>query len=364
MVIRKAIFAGLCLLLSIRGCMEDDQLWEREEPDFPVHTQGVFIVNEGNFTYGNASLTYYDPETGQVINDVFFRTNALPLGDVAHSMTIRDSLGYVVVNNSGRIYIIHTSTFELIGKITGLTSPRYMHFISDEKAYVSDLYARAIAVVDPRTGELTGSIPVNNYSLDSYQHPTEQMLQVDRYVYTNCWSYDNQVLVIDSQRDRVVDSIEVLKQPNSMVLDKNHALWVLCDGGSEGSSFGHETAGLMKIAAGSAEAELVLSFEAGDQPRDLKINGPGDTLYYINGHVYRYAINGYSEPELVVESPYGGSKFNGFYGLDVDPSSSELYVADAIDFVQRGRVFRFSPEGMPVDTIITGIAPGDFCFNF
>lgn len=364
MLIRKLILAGLLLLLSLQGCMEDDQLWDFQGPAYEFNTAGIFVVNEGNFMYGNASLTYYDPETRQVVDDVFFQTNALPLGDVAHSMTIRDSLGYVVINNSGRIYILHVSTFELKGKITGLTSPRYIHFIHDTKAYVTDLYARSIAIVNPRTMEVTGAISVNNHAGDSYQHTTEQMLQYDRFVYTNCWSYDKQILIIDSELDQVIDSIEVLRQPNSMVLDRNHDLWVLCDGGEEESSFGHEAAGLMKIAAGSKEAELMLSFPAEEFPRDLKINGTGDTLYYINGDVYRCAVNSFTEPELLVESPYGENMFSGFYGLEVDPVSSEIYVADAIDFIQRGKVYRFSPEGEPLDTFRTGIAPGAFCFNF
>jgi DNA-binding beta-propeller fold protein YncE len=364
MVIRKLLYIGLPLLLSLYGCMKDDELWDFERLEYDLPSEGIFVVNEGNFMYGNASLSYYDPETRQLINDVFFQTNGLPLGDVAHSMTIRDSLGYVVVNNSGRIYIIHTGTFELKGKITGLTSPRYMHFINESKAYVSDLYSRSIAVVNPQTMEVTGAIPVNNGNTEFYQHATEQMLQYDKYVYTNCWSFDNQVLVIDSELDQVVDSIEMLKQPNSMVLDKDHSLWVLCDGGNEGSAFGHEAAGLMKVGAGSTEAELILGFAAGEIPRDLKINGTGDTLYYINGGVYRYAIHGSAGPELLLESSYEGNTFNGLYGLEVDPVSSELYVADAIDFVQRGMVYRLSPEGEPVDTFRTGIAPGAFCFNF
>jgi DNA-binding beta-propeller fold protein YncE len=314
--------------------------------------------------YGNASLTYYDPETREVRDDIFFHANGIPLGDVAHSMSIRDSLAYVVVNNSGRIYIFNTLTFKLQGKITGLTSPRYIHFVNDTKAYVSDLYARSIAVVNPLTMELIGSIPVNNGIHDSYQHSTEQMLQYDRFVYTNCWSFDNQVLVIDSELDRVVDSIEVLKQPNSMVFDRNHTLWVLCDGGTEGSPYGFEAGGLLKIGAGSTEAEIVLKFSPGESPRDLKINGTGDTLYFINGGVYRYAVEARAGAELVIESPYGEITARGFYGLDVDPLSSEIYVADAIDFVQRGMVYRYSPEGLGVDTFRTGIAPGGFCFNF
>jgi len=360
MYLRKLILAGLTLSVFLRGCMEDDQLWDMERSGYDFRTSGIFVVNEGNFMYGNSSLTFYDPETRQAYDDVFFQTNALPLGDVAHSMTIRDSLAYVVVNNSGRIYVLHTSTFELKGKITGFTSPRYIHFVSDSKAYVSDLYARSIAVVNPQSMEVTGAISVNNYSRESYQHATEQMLQYDRFVYTNCWSYDQQVLVIDSELDLVIDSIEVLKQPNSMVLDRDHNLWVLCDGGDEGSPYGHEAGGLLKIAAGATEAELVLSFVEEDMPTDLKINGTGDTLYYINGDLYRYALNGSRNPELLVESPKGGR----FYGLEVDPLSSELYVADAVDFVQRGRAYRYSPQGMPVDTFRTGIAPGAFCFDF
>jgi DNA-binding beta-propeller fold protein YncE len=360
---RKLIYICLPVLLALSGCMKDEQLWDFERPVYALPTHGIFVCNQGNFMYGNASLTYYDPETREVIEDLFFNTNALPLGDVAHSMTIRDSLGYVVVNNSGRIYIINTSTFKVEGKITGLTSPRYIHFISDTKAYVSDLYARSIAVVNPKTREVTGSIPVSNNKPDLYQHATEQMLQYDRYVYTNCWSYDNLVLVIDSESDQVVDSIEVLKQPNSMVLDRLNNLWVLCDGGAEGSPYGTEAAGLLKIGAGSTEAEVVRRFPQGEMPTALKINGTGDTLYYLNGDVYRYAVDGFADPELFIESPYAGNTGGGFYGLDVDPLSSELYVADAIDFVQWGMVYRFTPEGELIDSFRTGIAPGRFCFK-
>jgi len=362
-MIRKLSCLIFPVLMLLAGCMKDDELWSFERSTHAFPFEGLFVTNQGNFMYGNASLSYYDPETREVLNEVFFNTNALPLGDVAHSMVIRDSLGYVVMNNSGRIYIFHTHTFEVVGKITGLTSPRYMHFINESKAYVTDLYARSIAIVNPLNMEVTGTIPVNNHESGFSQHATEQMVQVDKYVYTNCWSFDNQILVIDSQTDRVVDSIEVVKQPNSMVLDRYQTLWVLSDGGFPESPYGYDLPGLMKIEAGSGKAEIVHRFSQGALPSGLTINGSGDTLHFLNKGVYRHAVMSTREPELVIDSPYPAGHQGGFYALEVDPVSSELYVADAIDFVQRGMVYRYTPDGAAVDTFQTGIGPGGFCFK-
>lgn len=357
----RQIFLFLLFLLSLSSCMKDDELWDFNR--LSVNKQkGVFVVNEGNFTYGNASLSFYDMESGEVLQDIFYSANALPLGDVAQSMTLRDSLAYVVINNSGRIYVMNSSTFQYVGKITGLTSPRHLHFVSDTKAYVSDLYARAITLVNPQTLEVTGSIDVANSDGSYQQHSTEQMLQYGKYVYTNCWSFDNQVLVIDSETDELIDSIEVVKQPNSMVMDRYHNLWVLSDGGFEGSPYGFELPGLMKIAPGSGEAELVYSFESGSQPTELHINGGGDTLWFLDRHVFSMPVQA-SVPEIFLESPYASGYSGGFYGLALDPSNSEVYVSDAIDYVQRGRAYRISPAGVPLDTILTGISPAAFCFK-
>ena len=117
--------------LSLTSCMEWDYGLE-ESFDTSASGEGLFICNEGNFQYGNATLSYYDPESKKVENEVFYRANAMKLGDVAQSMIIRDSVGWVVVNNSHVVFAIDINTFKEVGRITNFTSPRYMHFISDE----------------------------------------------------------------------------------------------------------------------------------------------------------------------------------------------------------------------------------------
>jgi hypothetical protein len=356
LVVLSLIF--ICYILS--SCSESPV--ETVYFDF-LGNRGVYILNEGNFMYGNSSLSFYDPAAKRVYNQVFQARNGAPLGDVAQSMILWNNLGFIVVNNSGKIYVVDSRTAEFKGSITGLSSPRYIHVVNSEKAYITDLYARKITIINPQTFQTTGHISVNNPKSEFNQHSTEQMIQYQNKVFVNCWSYDNKILVIDSNNDQLIDSIEVFKQPNSMVLDKNNKIWVLTDGGFEGSKYGYEKPSLLKIDAETHEVERTFRFELGDHPINLCLNPTKDTIYFINRHVWKMAISEKHLPEIpFVVSEYADS-YGGFFSLGIDPVSSEVYLGDAIDHRQNGIVYRYLPSGKLIDQFKTGISPGDFAFK-
>ena len=333
--------------------------WDYHEnlTDFSYAESGLFIVCEGNFQYGNATLSFYNPQINSVQNEIFFRANGMKLGDVAQSMTIFDNKGWIVVNNSHVVFAIDTDTFKETGRIENLTSPRYIHFVSDEKAYVTQIWDNRIYIVDPKRYNVTGYITVPNMDISTAS--TEQMAQIGKYVFCNCWSYQNRILKIDTETDSIVDELIIGIQPNSLIKDKNNRLWTITDGGYDGSPYGYEPPALFCIDSESFSIVKKYDFNLGESPSELQINGEGDVIYWINDDIWRMDIEAENLP-LYPIIPFKETKF---YGLTVDPENEEIYVADAIDYSQQGMIYRYSSHGELMDNFYVGITPGAFCWK-
>lgn len=344
----------LLLIVSMTGCMKDDQ-WVKDhmqQGEFALPAGGVFVVNEGNFMYGNATLSFYDTLKKEVTNDLFYKANGLPLGDVAQSMSIWNSSGYIVVNNSGKIYIINTNTGKYTGKITGLASPRYMHFVNSKKAYVSDLYAGKITIVNTELNAISGVIPCPS-------HPsTEEMVRVGNKLFVTCWSGDKTVLVIDLETDKILNEIPSGDQPCGIVKDIAGKIWVLCQAspGSQSKSYPQ----IQRIDPITEKVDLSLPFPADSKPVKLTIDGKGENLFYLSGNqVFKMST---SDRVLPIK-PYITVEGKLLYGLGVDPSSGDIYVSDALDYQQSGWISRYDKTGIQKDRFKSGIIPGRFCFK-
>ena len=281
----------------------------------------------------------------------------MKLGDVAQSMIIHNGIGWVVVNNSHVVFAIDPTTFKEVGRITGLTSPRYIHFVSDDKAYITQIWDNRIFIINPKRYEVTGYIEVPD--MTSEQGSTEQMVQLGKYLYVNCWSHQNRLLKIDTETDKIVAELEVGIQPTSLALDCNGKLWTVTDGGYEGSPYGYEAPALYRIDLESFTIEKQFSFRKGDAPSEVQINGRGDTLYWINDDIWSMSV----DADRVPVRPFLDSRGTIYYGLTVDPKSDEVYIADAVDYTQQGKIYRYSARGELLDEFYVGIIPGAFCWK-
>ncbi len=306
----------------------------------------------------NASLTVYDPATRQVMNHAFGNINQVPLGDVANSAAVNGNSIYIVINNSGKLYIADRNSLVHKATITGLDSPREILFVSQIKAYVSDLAAKGIHIIDLETNSLTGFVSTDNGNTQFAQHCVESMMLANGLVYASSWSYGDAILVIDPATDQLIDSIKVPKQPNSLVLDRDGMLWTTSDGGYEGSPFGYEAPALTKINLDTRTVEAVFRMNTGTSVIQLTINRTADSLFFMNNGIVKMSI---SDKSIPVERLITNEKL--WYSLAVSPFADELYCADAIDYAQNGVVYRYSTGGALIDSFYAGVNPGFFCFS-
>ncbi len=355
-----AAFATTTLAFSTTSCSKEDDVDESNPiKDFITNKLDgtLFVINEGSFQTSTASISVFNTETNDVLNEAFNRVNGMKLGDGAQSMTITGNKGWIAVNNSNVVFAVDPYTLKEKGRITDLTSPRYFHQVNDKKAYITQMYDNRIVVVDPSSYSITGYIEVPN--MQTVTGSTEQMVAYGDYVYCNCWSYQKEIIKIDTRTDKVVATLEVGIQPKAIALDCNKKLWVLCDGGGwSGNEIGYEEPSLLKIDAESFEIEQTLTFDLGDSCSELCLNSSKDTLYWINGDIWEMSVNSQTLPtESLIKS-------NGtyYYGLTVAPVSGDVYVADAIDYQQNGVIYKYSKEGIKIGQFEVGIIPGAFCW--
>ena len=344
----------IMIVMFLLSCSKDGEFGEinTENTEY-IFGRGVFIVNEGNYTNGNGSVSFYNFYTHKIYNGIFDAANKRPLGDVPVSMEFINGLIYLVVNNSGKIEVVNPDDFKSVKIISGFTSPRFILPISNTKAYVSDLRSNYISVLDLVTNTITKKIYCGK--------ATDRMLKYNNRVFVCNWSEyyvkapNNTVQVIDCDLDKLVDSVKTGKEPNSMVLDKQNQLWVMSSGGYNNE----EIPELNCINTGNLQIEKKILFASKYlSPHSLCINENKDSMWFISNHIYCMAVLDNQLPA----TPLIYKKNRLFYSLEVYAPGSELYISDAIDYNQNGYVYRFTPQGTVIDSLRAGIIPGYFCF--
>ncbi len=330
-------------VLFLNSCKEPDND-DNPAPSTPAAYDGVFIINEGGFNKGNASVDFYNPTDGKTSKGLFNSVNNRPLGDILQSMTKIGDNFYLVVNNSSKVEVVSATDFKSIATISNLGSPRFLLSPSSSngaKAYVTDLFGGVIHVLDLKGNTKTKSITLSGWS--------EEMVEANNNVYVNN-SGNKKVFVLDPSTDAIKDSIVLTATPNGIVKDKNNKIWLLLDttGGQKG-----------KLARVNTTTNTIeASVDVGDigYSSDLTINGSGDKLYYTKADgLYEMDITATTAPTAV-------KKAGNFYSIGINPDNGAIYLGDALDFNQDGTITIIKKDGTE-STFKAGINPGRFFFN-
>ena len=341
----KNIFFIPTVILVLVSCVKDKPNAPTQPPVELSNSKKVYIVNEGPFqSGGNGSVSLYDSGTNEVIENFYETQNQSQVGNIAQSLNYINGSYYIIVNNAKKI-IVCDKQFKKKTEITGLNSPRYILPLSNQKAYVSDLYANAIAIVDLNLNAVAGSIPCYG--------KTEKMVMFYNKVFVTNTDRDY-VYVINALNDKIEDSVFVGKGAASCLLDRNDKIWVLASG-----SITVSAGRISKIDPTNNKVDMLMDFTLNDSPFNLCINATKDTLYYVNTSIYRMPITNTELPTIsFIEK---GTK--NFYALGVNPNDFTVYVSDAFDYSQRSQIYIYKADGTAKHNFKAGIISNSFYFE-
>ncbi|MCD6200203.1 MAG: hypothetical protein J7K46_00170 [Bacteroidales bacterium] len=329
-------------------------------PEDAGFLHGAYIVNEGTYNHNNGSISYIDPDSSYIINNIFQGVNGRPLGDIVQSFTPAGDKGLIVVNHSAKVEVVDLKTFVSLGTITGCDYPRYALYLGHDKAYLTNgAFAGKVYVLDLQNLKITDSIAVGN--------GPETMVRDADFVYvanSGGWSVDSTVSVIDVTKNEVVRTIPTGDNPIAMTFDHNGHIWVLCKGKvvyDQNWNIVSETDSrleMISLPSQTVEKSFVIG-QKGDyfSPVRLTADNTGEVIYFVE-HDGIYAMNAGA-----MEIPGTPLVPGNFYGLGADPLNGLIYALDAGDFTGRGLLKRYRPDGSLMDTVSVGIAPNGIVFN-
>ncbi|MES2703923.1 MAG: DUF5074 domain-containing protein [Bacteroidota bacterium] len=351
----KALIALLCCIVA--GCVKDKP--GTRAGVLPNASGNVYVVCEGSFSAGGATLYAYNTEKDSVYGDLYALANGnQQWGDVFQSMQrIGDKL-FLCINNSDKVIMLQADNWKLSGSIS-IPKPRYILPVSATKAYVSTLYSNKLYIIDIQACTVTGTIELPSMN-------PEGMCIYNNAAFVCTWDTAvNSIYKVDVTGDRVMQTIKVGGYgPQEALLDKEQMMWVL-----SGNQRKNRQAALTRIDPSNGNILTTYLFPADADVLKPVFNKTKDTLYFIevnynggitNNGVYRMAI---TDADLPAEPFLQAQRYQYFWALGIDPQTNEIYVGDPKGFVQKGSVAVYNPAGVQLRSFNVGLGPGHFYFD-
>ena len=357
-------------LLSCRG-PEIILPSEEEQRGDTMHTevQGFYLLNEGNMGSNKATLDYYDYTTATYKRNIFAEANpdiTQGLGDVGNDLRIYGNRLYAVINCSNLIEVMDAPTAKHIGQLN-IPNCRYLAF-ADGYGYCTS-YAGPVQIGNTQIGYVakfdTATLRIVDTCHVGFQPDGLEVVGNRLYVANSggylAPDYDSTLSVIDLASFKQVATIPVAPNLHRVQADHLGQLWV----SSRGDYFD------------TPSRLFCLSLSSTTNSLDT-LNIPvsnftilGDSLYYISTE-YSYEtyedVISYGIVDIRTHQPIqnhlitDGTTLVKPYGIAVHPTTREIYITDAGNYVTPGMLYCFSPQGILQWSVRTGDIPSAICF--
>ncbi|MBQ0075242.1 MAG: hypothetical protein KBT34_13755 [Prevotella sp.] len=366
----------LFILVAVVACRDDEYVVYMEDnilpPSVNNEVKGMYLICEGNMGSNKCTLDYLDLSNadGQVhyYRNIYATRNpntVKELGDVGNDIQIYGSKLWMVINCSNKVEVCSADSCKRIGQIN-IPNCRYVTF-DGGYAYVSS-YAGPVQLGSSQIGRIykvdTLSLQVVG-SVDVGRQP-EEMAIIDGKLYVansggyTPENYDHTISVVDINTMTEERKIDLAVNLHRLKKDKYNQLWIT----SRGDYYG--TPSRLYCLNTNGEKEEI----------DVPVSEMcivGDTLYYIgvewsyvsnSNHVNMGLINVRTHEKLnttLFDNPEV-AKMKVPYGIAVNPTSKDIYLMDAKDYVSSGTLICLAPDGTFRWKQKTGDIPSRACF--
>ncbi len=298
--------------------------------------EGIYILNAGNWQENNASLSFFDINTGTMTGNLYSTANGSGLGDSAEQILIYGSKIYITVTGSNRLVVLDKDQklLKSINPIAGNPlNPRRMT-AHDGKIYFTCFDGHQAAKLDTASLTVEKMVKVGRYP--------EQLAVANGKLYVansggvDFPNYGKTVSVIDLASFEVEKAIEVELNPVCLAADSQGDVYVISKG-----DYNTVKNTLQRIDGQTGEVSVI---DYGTQMTMTK-----DKLYYI------YAQDGSQDikykiydalTEKIVSDKFivNDIKIASPEAIAVDPATGKIYITSA-PWGETSELFIFSADG-------------------
>jgi len=331
-----------------------------KEEEYTPDDYTCLIVNQGNYTSSNGSLSILKPD-GTVGQEVYTKANGWKLASIIESVTLHRDMLILMCANEDKVEIIDSKTFKVICEpIRGIGIPRYCA-VYNNNAYVTctDSWAPTangqICKIDLTTKTLVKKIGINGIP--------EGIKELNGLLYV---AASDGVTVINPNTDEIVTQIKIAEKDvdaKQLRADYEGRLWVSF------TSYGKN--GIASLDIHTNEFSLFIPLENMDLWGTIDITPDGKSLLYLYSAEVVGAQNPDSETaiysfDIVTKTLQANPIISGagFYGFNVNPSNGDIYTANVNGFVTNSVMYVYNASGEKINEgLITGVGSCRFVFK-